>query len=145
MKSLIIVFATLLLIIATPFVFSTIDDALTEEYTQTFSGVATGAGEYADNVTLSRAVYNDETASVTDVSSNTSSDTPSASSLNTVSRALEVSGLDDSQTRTLAVTFLIDSTTLPTGVGAFMVLVRWFYIFVIIGMSGGAIYAFFDD
>lgn len=144
MKSLIIIFGALLLIIATPFVFTAIDDAITQEYTQSISGVTTGAGAYSANVTLGRAVYNDETQSISDITSNTSSDTPTAASYNSVSQVLEVSGLDQSVTRTLSVAFSIDSTTLAAGAAAFLTLLRWFWAFLILGTIGGAIYAFFD-
>jgi hypothetical protein len=144
LKSLVVVFGVVLLLIATPFVFTGIDNAITEEYSQSISGVATGAGEYAANVTLGRAVYNDDDSSVIGISSNTSSDTPSAASYNSVSKSLEVSGLDESVTRTLTIEFTIDSTTLPTGGAAVLTLLRWFWIFIILGMAAGAIYAFFD-
>lgn len=144
MKSLIIIFGALLMIVATPFVFSSIDDGITDPYTQSISGVTTGAGEYAENVTLGRAVYNDDDSSVTSISSNISGDTPTASAYNTTSHALEVSGLAASQTRTLTVTFNIDDPSLPTGVSTFLGLMRWFWVFIITGMAGGAVYAFFD-
>lgn len=144
MKSLIIIFAALLLIIATPFVFDSIDDAITDSYSQSFAGVTTGAGEYSENVTLSRALYNDDADSVTGVSSNITSDTPTAGTYNTVSHAVEITGLEASQVRTITVDFEIDSTTLPDGVATFLALWRWFWIFIITGLAAGAIYAFFD-
>lgn len=144
MKSLIIIFGALLLIIATPFVFTAIDDAITQEYTQSISGVTTGAGTYSTNVTMGRSIYNDDSESVSGITSNVSSDTPTASSYNSVSKALEVSGLDASQIRTLTIDFQIDSTVLPTGAVAFLTLLRWFWIFTIVGTISGAIYAFFD-
>ena len=144
MKSLLIVFGALLLIIATPFVFTAIDSAITDEYSQSISGVTTGAGEYAANATLGRAIYNDDDSSVTSISSNTSTDTPSAASYNSVSKIVEVSGLDESITRTLTIEYLIDSTTLDTAAMVFFPLLRWFWIFTIMGMIVGAIYAFFD-
>lgn len=144
MKSLLIIFGALLLIIATPFVFQAIDDSITQESTQSISGVSTGEGEYTANVTLYRDIYNDETQSIIEITSNTTSDAPSAASYNSVSRVLLVSGLDESVTRTFTVEFLIDSTTIPTGAAAFISLLRWFWVFIIVGMCGGAIYAFFD-
>lgn len=134
----------MLLIIGLPFVFSAIDDGLTEDYTQSISGVATASGNYSANVTLSRSIYNDETTSVSAISSNVSDDSPTAYTYNSVSRVLEVSGLSDNDTRTLSVEFLIDSTTLPTGCGTILTLIRWFWVFAILGMVCGAIYAFFD-
>lgn len=144
MKSLFIVYAAIFMIIAIPFVFSEIDEALTEETTQNFAGVTTAAGIYAANVTLGEALWNNSRTSVSSVSSNLSGyDTPSTSYYNTVSHALEVSGLDASQTRTLSVDFKIDSTTLPSGFATFLVLFRWWYLFMGLGTAGGAIYAFF--
>lgn len=144
MKSLIIAFGAILLIIATPFIFTAIDDGLTQETTQSIAGVTTGAGVYSANVTLSRSIYNDDTTSVSGISSNLSADSPTAADYNSVSRNLEVSGLDASGTRTLTVEFMISSTTLPSGSTAFLTLARWFWIFAITGMLAGAIYAFFD-
>lgn len=144
MKSIIITFAALLFIIATPFVFTAIDNMITQDTSQSIAGVTTGAGEYSENVTLGRAIYNNDTTSITGISSNVSSDTPTASAYNSVAKRLEVSGLNASQVRTLTVAFMIDSTTLPTGAVAFLTLLRWFWIFAVVGMIGGAIYAFFD-
>jgi len=144
LKSLIIIFGALLLIIATPFVFTAIDNSITDEYTQSFAGVATGGATYIEDVTLGRAMYNDDTSSVSSISSNDTDDSPTADSYNSVSRVLTVSGLDASTTRTLTIVFMIDSPTLPTGAASFLALFRWFFVFIVIGMAGGAIYAFFD-
>lgn len=145
MKSLIIVGAALFLIIATPFVFDAIRGAQTDEYAQSIAGVTTGAGVYAANVTLSQEAFNDNVNSITSISSNISgSDSPTASVYNSVSQALEVTGLEESSTRTLSVTYRVDDTDLPDFMGAFFTLLRWFWVFVPIGFAAGAIYAFFD-
>lgn len=144
MKSLIIVFGTLLLIFAAPYIFAATDNAITEDYTQSIAGVVTEAEEYTANVTLGRDVYNDDSASILSISSNVSADSPTAASYNSVSMELEVSGLEADETRTLSIEFRIDHTTLATGMAMFITLFRWFYVFIIIGMAGGAIYAFFD-
>lgn len=145
MKSLIIICAALFMMVATPFVFASLDNSLTDEYTQSVSGVGTGAGDYAANVTLGRSIYNDDSVSVLEISSNISSDTPSASAYNSVSKKLEVSGLEASETRTLVIRFLIDSTTLPSGSSIFLTFLRWLWIFVIVGFMGGGVYAFFES
>lgn len=144
MKSLIIVFGATLLIIALPFLFDAFDNAQTDEAEQSFSGVSTGAGVYSANVTLGQELYRDDHQQVSSISSNETLDSPTASAYNSVSRVLTVSGLAESESRTLTVSFLIDSTTLPTGFGTFFTLFRWFLIFTILGMMAGAIYAFFD-
>lgn len=143
MKSLLIVFGTLLLIIATPFVFIAIDDTITQSATESFAGVSTGAGTYTANITLGRSIYNNDTTSITELASNLTVDTPSASTYNQTSRILNVSGLEQSLTRTLTLVFLIDTTTLPDGAIVFITLLRWFWVFIIVGMAAGAIYAFF--
>jgi len=62
-----------------------------------------------------------------------------------LSPALLVTGLAATGNRTLSVEFQIDSTALPTGGGAiYATLIRWFWIFTIVGTIIGAIYAFFD-
>lgn len=143
MKSLIIIFGAMLLIIATPFVFTAITDAITQEYTQTISGIVTG-DLYAANATLGRAIYNNDTSSVVSIASNHTADSPTASAYNLTTRALEVSGLSANTTRSLTVVYDITSTIIPGGSALVIGLLRWFWVFVIIGLCGGAIYAFFD-
>lgn len=144
MKSVVIIFAAILMTIATPFVFTAIDDAVTETATQSISGITTAAGTYSANVTLGRAMYNNDTQSVSGITSNLSDDSPTAYSYNSVSRILVVSGLAADSSRTLTIAFGIDSTTMPPGAASFWLLMRWFWIFAIVGYTAGAIYAFFD-
>ena len=144
MKSLIIIFGALLLIIGLPAFFTSVNDAQVQEYTQTFAGVTTGAAVYSANVTLSEDLHNDSVISVTDSSSNITSDSPSAGPYNSVSGVLTVNGLDASQMRTLSITYEIASTLLASGMGIFFTMSIWFWLFAIIGMIAGAIYAFFN-
>lgn len=146
MKSLVIVFCLILLLIATPFVFTAINTSVTENYTQSVAGVATAGSNYAANITLGKSLFKNNTVAVTSISSNVSTDNPTASGqYNSVGKVLEVSGLDSGQTRTLTASFLIASTSLPTGAGDFLdVLLRWFWVFTLLGMSAGAIWAFFQ-
>jgi len=143
LKSIIVAFAVILLIIAMPFVFQSIEDARTNEAELTFASVTT-SGVSTANVTLNQAIYRGSVNSVTAVSSNITSDTPSAYSFNSVSRVLQVNGLAEDETRTLSVAFNIENENLDDGSLVFFSLFRWFYIFMIVGMSGGAIYSFFD-
>lgn len=144
MKSVIVSFAAILLIIALPFVYQSIDNAVTDELTQNFAGIDTAAGVFTANVTLGKDIFRDDVGKVKEVSSNITSDVPSAYSFNKVSRALEVSGLEEDNSRTLSVNYYIDSVTLEDFAITIFSLFRWFYLFVILGMAGGAIYAFFD-
>ena len=146
MKSLLVVFCLILFLIATPFVFSAINTAVTENYAQSFAGVTTDNATYAANVTLGKSLFRNNTTAVVGIASNVTSDTPTASgAYNSITKKLEVSGLNVSQTRTLSVSFMIASTSLPTGAGDFLdILLRWFWVFTLLGMSAGAIYAFFQ-
>lgn len=144
MKSLIIIFCSILLIVALPFIFAAIDDGITSDISESHSAVSTAAAVTTANVTLGQTLYNGVTTSVQSVSSNISGDSPTAYSYNTVSKVLLVSGLAASSNRTLTVNYWIESNTLPTGFGAFLVLLRWFFVLAITGTIIGAIYAFFD-
>jgi len=144
MKSIIVVFGALLVIISLPLFFSSINNAQTESYVQTFAGVTTGAGVYSANRTLSESLFNNSVTHVLGISSNVSADSPSATSYTGVSKLLVFGGLAQSETRTLEVTYQIDSSSLPTGMGTFFTVIRWFMVFAIIGLIAAAIYAFFD-
>ncbi len=146
MRSLVIVFAALLLIIVLPFVFQGIDGAITQSTSQAISGVTTGAGIYSANITLGRGIYNNDTTSITGIASDVTADVATTSAWNSVSKVLEVSGLDESQTRILTIDFMIDSSTLPDGAALILsTLTRWLFIFAIPGALIGAIYAFFQS
>lgn len=133
------------MLLALPFLFSSVIDAQTDDYTMNFAGVTTGAGAYAANVTLDQDLYDDNAVSVSSISSNFTSDTPSANAYNSVSGVLTVGGLEQSATRTLSVTMDIDSPSLPDGMSVFMRLIMWFLIVVLLGLLIGAVYAFFQS
>lgn len=144
MKSLLIVFGAFLMIICLPAFFQATHDARVESATETFAGVTTGAGVYSANVTLAQEAYDDTVNAVDSISSNVTADTPAASTYNSTSRVLLVTGLAPSVTHTLTVNYDVTTTLLPIGMSVFLTVVNWFYIFAILGMLGGAIYAFFD-
>ena len=142
MKSIVIVFAALLLIMATPAIFSSLDNARTESASQSFQGIT--SSNSTANVTLGQGVSHDSITAVTGITSNQTLDTPTSYAYNSVSRILTINGLAESGlTRTLTVAFNIDSATLPSGMSSFYTLFYWFWIFIIMGMCGGAIYCFF--
>jgi hypothetical protein len=144
MKSIIVIFGALLLIISLPTFFQATYDARTQEQTLNLAGVTTAAGVYSANVTLTQATHDGKLAAVQTVSSNVTSDSPTGAAYNSVSKVLNVTGLDASQTRTLSIAYDIDSTLIPDGVSIFLTLCNWFYIFAILGCITGAVYSFFD-
>ena len=141
MKSLVIVFCAVLLIIATPTVFDTLNDARTDTTSESFQGLT--SANSTTNVTLGQTLYEDAIVEVASISSNQSLDTPTAYSYNTVSRILTVTGLAEAGlTRTLVVNYNIASASLPSTMGAFFTILYWIWILIILGLCGGAIYAF---
>jgi len=146
LKGLFICVIALFFYIAMPWAFGKIDATLSHDYHQNVAGVTTAAGEYAANVTLSKDLWNDNSASVTEISSNVSVvDSPTAYSFNTVSRILTVSGLEQNLTRTLALTFRIDNPYLPDFLPPILWLFRYMYIVLCLGLDAAAVYAFFQN
>lgn len=145
MKSLIIVYCALLWIICLPLAFGSFHDAKVDDFTQDVAGVSTGSGTYEAGVILSLQLWNNSLLSVKTISSNISSDSPSADNYTAVSRLLTVSGLADNVTRTLSVTYEVESATVQehSGVSVFFTVYIWFWIFVGLGLAAGAVYAFF--
>ena len=142
MKSLVIVFAAFLMLIATSPLFAAIDNARNETTTENFQGLT--SSNSTANVTLGSTLSQNSLSEVTTITSNYTADTPTKYAYNSASRVLAINGLASSGTRTLAVTYNIISTTLPSGMNALFPLFYWFWIFIALGMAGGAIYAFFQ-
>ena len=142
MKSIVIVFAAFLMLIATSPLFAAIDDARNETTTENFQGLT--SSNSTANVTLGSTLSQNSLSEVTTITSNYTADTPTKYAYNSASRVLTINGLASSGTRTLAVTYNIVSTTLPSGMSAIFPLLYWFWIFIALGMAGGAIYAFFQ-
>ena len=133
-------------LIGLPLMFTAIDDMVTQDIDQSFSLVNTGAAATAQNVTLSQELHLNSVTFVNAVTSNLSQDTPTGTSYNSVNKALEISGLSPSLNRTIVISYSIASSTLPASANLFLdTLVRWFLIFAVIGMMGGAVYAFYQS
>lgn len=132
----------MLMLMATPFVFDGITNAQTDTLTTNFTEVT---GTTSANITLGQPLYNNNVADVQSISSNDTGDSPTAYAYNTVSRVLTVSGLATGVTRTLAVEYYADNAALPSYGAGFLGLLRWFWILLMIGFTGAAIYAFFQS
>ena len=143
LKSIVVVFAAFLLIMATSPVFAAIDDARNESTTENFQGLT--SSNSTANVTLGSTLSQNSLSEVSTITSNLTLDTPTKYAYNSASRVLTINGLAESgYTRTLAVTYNIASTIVPAGMSSFFTLLYWFWIMIIVGLSGGAIYAFFN-
>lgn len=145
MKSLVVVFGALLLIIAMPAFFGATHTARVQERTESFGGVTTAAGVYTGNVTLSQAVHDNNVIAVQSISSNVSADIPAAASYNSANRMLVFNGLAANTVRTAVIIYEIDNQELESYLLVWFTIANVFYVFTIIGMICGAIYAFFDS
>lgn len=102
----------LLLILAIMFLPDLTDathEMIVEQQTES-AVVATGAGETTGDITLTQPLYSSETQYVNTVTSSYGSDTPVASSYDSTSGNLTISGLAASQSRTLTVNYDYDAT-----------------------------------
>lgn len=101
MKSLIICFGAILLMVCMPLFNDSVHDARTDEYSQSFAGEETGSGVYSGNVTLSEDLFNDHVGNVEEITSNVSSDSPTATSYNSANNLLVYGGVVGSENRTM--------------------------------------------
>ena len=117
----------------------TIRDFRTYVKEDTFASVATGAGETTANVTIQKALYDNDTSSFA-ISSSISADVPVFSSYNGTIRALQTGGLSANTTRALTVSYDVDALTGYTALSALMDRVPFFWlllvlIFPIVGLA----------
>ena len=103
--------------------------------------VTTGLGETTANVTLLKAIYDDDTSTIT-ISSDDSEDVPLYSSYNATTRSLSVIGFSDNNTRSLTVTYDIDAIT-GDGIDTLLDQLPWIWILIKIALPAAAIAAIF--
>jgi len=84
--------------------------AQTDERTDTFA-VDTGVGETDADVVLVADLFNNSLISVTDITSNCTTDNPLPDDYTSTSNTLSVRGLDTDTSRTLEVTYQYDALT----------------------------------
>lgn len=111
MRALIILFGAALLIICFPVILSSILDAKTDSYEQTFH-IATAAGVTTSNVTLGLDLYGDSLGNIESFTSNSTTDTPSGDVYYDATNQLTVGGLTANVTRALAVTYRYQTTSI---------------------------------
>jgi hypothetical protein len=147
MKNVLIIFGAVLVVIALPLIFGVLHDARVDDTTNSFTTITTGVAETSSNVTLALPLYNDSITSVTSITSNVTTDAPTASDYNSVSRLLSFTGLVTGTTRTVTIEYEIDSAVLGElpSASIFLSVFAYFIIFGILGLIAGAIYGMFKD
>lgn len=145
MKSLLIVFCAILFVIFTPGFFTALDNASSDEITNITAELTTAAGQTSANITLSNLIYNSTISKITSISSNISSDTPAAFTFNALSKILTISGLASDSTRTIEITYRSESENLDPMMLMIFSILRWLWVFFMIGFFGAGVYAFFHS
>lgn len=132
---LILITCALLLFVDVP---QGVYDYRTKVHSDTFNYVSTGAGETTANVTIIKALYDDDTSTFS-VSSNTSSDIPVFSSYNAATRDLKIAGLGANITRTLYVDYDVTALSGLIALDTFMDLAPYFWYILLFCFMASAI------
>lgn len=104
--------------------------------------VATAVGVTTDNSTLGQPLYDDDIGTV-DFLSDETTDVPIATSYNTTSRQLLVSGLSANSTRTLTIFYDVDALAGGDALNTFVGYVPWVWMLIIIVFPVAALAAIF--
>lgn len=130
-----------ILFIMFPIVMTSAHELQTDETTHTEAAVATGAGEFAADVVLTDPLWADEAASVISIASDNVDDTPAAGTYTAATQTLNVTGLAESDTRTLTIVHETDALTDYTGMGQ-MVAVAPLLLFM--GVLGAMVFGLYQ-
>jgi len=114
-------------------------DLETDYFTNT-----TGVGENTANVVLQKAIYEDDTDTLT-ITSDLSTDAPIYSSYNATSRLLGMSGLTVSDSRVLTVSYDVDALGAGDGLSVLVDKLPWFLLLIVIAFPVAAIGAIFTN
>ena len=138
---LIALFGVILLFNFFPTVTDSTHDLQVDVDVQIEAAVTTGVSETTADVVLDEELWKSRTTSVTSITSDNGGDTPVADSYVEATQTLTVSGLVESDTRELTITYEYDALTDYTMMG---MLVSWAPVLLLIGifgLIGGALWA----
>ena len=114
-------------------------DVETDYYTY-----STGVGVTTGSVVLQKAIYDNDTDTLT-ITSDDADDAPLYSSYNTTSRSLAFSGLSGNTTRTLTVMYDIDALGAGAGLETLVDKLAWFLLLIVIAFPVAGIAAIFTN
>ena len=115
-------------------------DFRTDEREDTFT-VATGVGETTANVTLLKAVFDNDTSTIS-FSSNVS-ESLAVSTYDTATKTLGVSGLNAETTRELDVSYDVDALGASSAISNLVDRVAWIWLLSVIAFAPAALVAIF--
>ena len=119
-----------------PLIMDSTHDVQADTDVDTFAAVTTGAGVYEADVVLTEDLYNDDNSYVTSVTSDNGGDTPVAGTYVAGTNTLTVTGLAESDTRDLTVTYEYGALDNYTGMDAIVgmtPLLIWVAILAMLG------------
>jgi hypothetical protein len=142
MKSIPVFLGVILLVFSLPFVFNSVHDARTADFTESQAEIITAAGTTSANLTLARELWADDPASVSSIASSIT-EYPSATIYNEVTRALTISGLSSSENRTLVLVYDIANPNLENAstMGPVFIALLIIYVLGVITLLVAAIVA----
>lgn len=136
-KTLMVIIGVVVVVIMFPMVMTAIHNSQTDSVTETFAGSVVAAG--STTVTLTTDPWKDRTASVTAMTATGAGAVPVASTYNTATNALVITGLGADTPQDITVTYDYDATSDFTGLGDMMgitPLLIWIAIIGVIAFGG---------
>lgn len=131
-KAIVSIIGAIIVIFLLSAVLLSLNNFITKEQIDPYS-VTTGGGVTTYDATLSQTLFDSDRSLATVTSNITPLDAAIASSYNSITKVLTVTGLAASQTRTLYVTYRIAALGWYTGAET---LVKWVIIFIIMALFG---------
>lgn len=122
---IVMVAAVLWLLPVTPGIYSFRTDVKEDEFY-----ITTGGGVITGNVTLNKALYDDDVSTIS-FSSNCTTDNPQVVEYHTTNRVLDVTGLTESEVRVLTVNYDFDALSSSDAISNFMDKLSWIWLLVI--------------
>lgn len=100
----------------------------------------TGGGVTTANLTLLKAVYDDDVSTIDAISDN-SDDVPVVEGYHSGTRVVDISGLDTSANRTLTISYDIDALNSSGAISGFVDRLGWIWLICVIAFAPAALAA----
>ena len=136
-----VVVAVAISFVVFPIVLDSAGDLRTESQTDEFAAVTTGAGETSSGVVLTMDLWQDTAGYVTSVTSDNVGDTPVVGTYTAATNTLNVTGLVESDTRTLTVTYQVAALGDYTGLDAIVAVAPLLLFIGILGAIIGGLWS----
>ncbi len=126
----------LILFLVGSFLFVSLTNARSIEYTQPVPGVATASEVTSANVVLLKPIFDDDLASITSITSDNTADFPAIGSYTVATKTLAVAGLNASDIRNMTVVYRYARFTGSWGpIDVFMLLIPVLVIILVVWLA----------